>query len=238
MRRRSLPELLDYGTNRRYTEMKHPATPLLFALVFSFVYGTSSAQMSIAPGYPEDVFAYDPREVAMLPPYCKYTALFQTHVPGGDDHAEYQHWYAIFGDTYRSMHHYCWGLMKTNRALLLSRNEQTRKFYLASSIQEFDYVLDRAPKDFVLNPEILTKKGENLLALGKTVNGIEALQRAIDAKADYWPPYATLSDFYRKIGERDKARAILDAGLAASPNVKALKRRREDLERVNPKPGR
>ena len=205
----------------------------LAAVALFLAAGASVADTSgLAPGYPDDIQAYDPREVALLPNYCKYTQLFEASVPGGSDQVEKQRWKTIMGPTFNAMHHYCWGLMKTNRALLLSRTRQTRTYYLASSVEEFNYVLQRAPADFALNPEILTKKGENLLRLGRNTLGIESLQRAIEMKPDYWPPYAALADFYKKQGDTVKARDLLEKALALAPDAKGLKNRLRELDRA------
>lgn len=184
------------------------------------------------PGYPASVNAYDPREVAMLPRYCAYTQIFRDRVPGGNNPDEIQRWYSILGQTFNAMHHYCEGLMKTNRGVLLARDEQSRRFYLSDSIVEFDYVIDRAPADFVLLPEILTKKGENLIRLGRGPIGNLQLQRAIELKPDYWPAYAAMSDYYKKTGDVKNAREVLEKGLSASPDAKALKERLANLDAV------
>lgn len=182
------------------------------------------------PGYPPHVTDYDPREVAMLPRYCIYTQSFRDKVPGGGQKATVDGWYAEMGPTFHAMHHYCWGLMKTNRALYLAREPRTREFYLRDSITEFNYVLEHASEDFVLLPEILTKKGENLIRLGKGAIGIYELERAISLKPEYWPPYAQMSDYYKEAGDRKKARDMLEAGLAKVPDAKALRRRLAELD--------
>jgi len=184
------------------------------------------------PGYPASVTAYDPREVTMLPRYCAYTQSFREHVPGANNPDEIQQWNSRLGQTFHAMHHYCWGLMKTNRGVLLARSEQSRRFYLNDAIVEFDYVLDRAPPDFVLLPEILMKKGENLIRLGQHGSGILQLRRAIELKPDYWPPYAALSDHYKSTGDLKNAREVLENGLLASPDTKALKERLANLGAV------
>ena len=66
----------------------------------------------------------------------------------------------------------------------------------------------RRPISFC-SPEIFTKKGENLIRLAKGPLGVIELERAIEAKPDYWPPYAALSDYYKSIGDRAKARDVL-----------------------------
>jgi tetratricopeptide (TPR) repeat protein len=183
-------------------------------------------------GYPPSVTAYDPREVAALPRYCAYTAYFRDHVPGGNNPAEIQRWLSIFGQTFYGMHHYCWGLMKTYRGVILARDEQWRRFYLKDAIEEFDYVIDRAPPDFILLPEILLRKGENLIRLGQGASGNLQLLRAIELRPDYWPAYAATSDYYKKTGDLEKAREVLEKGLSASPDAKALKERLADLDAV------
>jgi tetratricopeptide (TPR) repeat protein len=185
----------------------------------------------LIPGYPDNVeYAFDPREVALLPHYCIYTKLFRDSVPGGKNKAEIARWYVVMGPTFDAMHHYCWGLMKTNRALLLARDKKTRTFYVRSSIDEFNYVLRHASRDFVLMPEILTKKGENLIMLGRGVEGVTELERAIAIKRDYWPPYADLSDYYKKTGDVAKARELLERGLSFAPDAKALAQRLAELD--------
>jgi tetratricopeptide (TPR) repeat protein len=184
------------------------------------------------PGYPASLYAYDPREVAMLPRYCAYTQAFRDSVPGGNNPGEIQRWSSVLGETFHHMHHYCWGLMKSNRGVLLSRDEQSRRFYLNDSIAEFDYVIAHAPPAFVLLPEIFMKKGENLIRLGQHGSGILQLLRAIELRPDYWPPYAVMSDHYKNTGDLKNAREVLEKGLLASPDAKALKERLANLDAV------
>lgn len=173
--------------------------------------------------------AYDSREVALLPRYCIHTQLFRDHVPGGNNPAEISRLNAMLGPTFFALHHYCWGLMQTNRALLQAKTKQTRNFYLGTSIQEFDYVIQRAPSDFLLLPEILTKKGENLVRLGNGPLGVRELQRAIELKPDYWPPYVALSDYYKDIGDVAKSREVLETALTFAPQATPVKKRLASL---------
>jgi tetratricopeptide (TPR) repeat protein len=208
----------------------------LIALWFSaaLAYGISPCFAEI-PGYPGNVeTAFDAREIALLPRYCIHTQLFRNVVPGGDNPAEIKRWQSIMGEkAFEALHHYCWGLMKTNRAIILSRTQQDRKFYLADSIGEFDYVMRSAPRDFVLLPEILTRKGDNLLRLGRIVQGIMELERAIEIKPDYWPPYEVLSEHYKSVGNRSKARELLERAMKYSPDSKTLKLRLSELDAVD-----
>jgi tetratricopeptide (TPR) repeat protein len=203
---------------------------IFVSVSFAFAGGVLAGDI---PGYPDDVTGYDPREVALLPPFCPYTAEFRNHVPGGDNRAEMDRWYATMGPGFGAMHHYCWGLMKTNRALLLARTPQSKRFYLGASIGEFDYVITNVQPDFVMLPEILTRKGQNLIRLGKNREGLEQLQRAIELKSDYWPPYAALSDYYKSQGDLAKARGFLEKALAIAPDAKPLTTRLAELDSAN-----
>lgn len=204
--------------------------PWLVGLALSAIGSASQAQD--IPGYPEMIDAYDAREVAMLPPYCKHTQLFRDSVPGGNNREQINRWMAIFGpDMYQHMHHYCWGMMATNRAVILARSQRVRMSNLSRSISEFDYVIRHAKDDFVLLPEILARKGENLIRMGRGPMAIGELERAIELKPDYWAPYAHLADFYKEVGEIDNARSALERGLANAPDAIGLKRRLAELDR-------
>jgi len=208
----------------------------LRSILFGFVlWGALAADLSAGsahiPGYPDNVeYAFDPREVALLPHYCKYTKVFRNFVPGGNNKAEIERWYAEMGRTFDAMHHYCWALMKTNRALLLAKDKETKFFYLRAAIEDFNYVLRFARPDFIMMPELLTKKGENLIRIGRSGEGINELEHAIQIKQDYWPPYAVLSDYYESTGNVAKARELLEKALTFAPDTKALTRRLADLE--------
>ena len=188
-------------------------------------------------GYPADVFAFDPREIALLPKFCTYTQHFRARVPGGSDPALIEQWHARLGPDFVHLHHYCYGLMKTNRAVLLARDRTARQFYLSDAIVEFDYVIVRATDDFVLLPEVRLKKGENLVLLGKGPLAVLEFESAIELRKDYWPPYAQLSDYYKDSGDSLKAKEVLVRGLTAAPDAKALQRRLAEMETAGKRAG-
>jgi len=189
-----------------------------------------SAHAQLIPGYSDDVRAYDPREVALLPGYCKHTQEFRERVPGGGDPQLIENWSNTLGPMYIHMHHYCWGLMKAHRGMLMARTERASTHFLSNAVQEFDYVIERSPQDFVLLPEVLAKKGQALLRLGRSPAAMMAFERAIEIKPDYWPPYAHASDYYKEIGQFEQARELLNRGLASAPNTSALQRRLTELD--------
>jgi tetratricopeptide (TPR) repeat protein len=189
---------------------------------------------------------YDPRSVAMLPPYCKYTPLYQSQIPGGsraevhaEIHAEIQRWIATMGlQNFRHMHHYCKGLEITNHALYSARTKLDRDRALTYAIGEMDYTIQRVAPDFAMLPEMLTRKGENLIRLGRAPEGVAELNRAIELNPAYWPPYAALSDRYKEAGDLAAARDWLERGLSATPDSKALKRRLAELDKSSRQPTR
>ena len=174
---------------------------------------------------------YEPQLLYLLPVYCRYTQVIRDKMPGGNNSAEIARWTRQMGNTFIHMHHYCFGLMDVNRAALMSRTPQDRRHHLGNSILEFNYVIERAPADFSLLPEILTKKGESLIKLGRGPEAVIDLKRAIRIKADYWQAYAALSDHYRGAGDQAQAREWLRKGLSAAPNAPGLVRRMAELDR-------
>jgi len=174
---------------------------------------------------------YDRSEIYLLPVYCKYTPIFRERVPGGNNLAEIERLNRSMGEkSFMHMHHYCRGLMASNRASYLSRTPQDRLHNLGISINEFDYVIQRVPPDFALLPEMLTKRGENLTRLNRGEEGMLDFRRAIELKPDYWPAYAAMSDYYKEIGQDAKAREWLKKGLSVAPNTKALMLRLAELD--------
>ena len=171
-----------------------------------------------------DASNYRGPEVPMLPEYCMQDAkgVFWTQ-------AERERWFRLLGDMVRHIHHYCRGLAATNRALYFSKNANERYGHLTQSIPEIQYVIGNAKDDYPLMPEFLYRKGDNLLRLNRHQEGVDALTRAMELKPDYWPPYAAMSDHYKRLGDNKKAREWLDKALAIAPDAKALKARLDDL---------
>jgi tetratricopeptide (TPR) repeat protein len=178
---------------------------------------------------------FDPKQLAMLPAYCKYTQLYRQNVPGGNDPQQIERWTSVFGqENFIHLHHYCLGLESANRALYFTSTKQDRDRELTTAVREFDYVVDRVAPDFALLPEILTRRGENLLRLGNAPQGVVDLNRAITLKPDHWPPYAALSDYFKALGDFASAREWAEKGLSAAPGTKALQRRVTELNGTKP----
>lgn len=223
-----------------------PACRRRISVTSSFRKTVAAAGLALALLAPMLVEAQtlEPSLTHMLPLYCRYTQFFRDRLPGGNNRAEIERWTTLMGDTFNHMHHYCLGLMASNRAAFLSNTPEDRRHYLGVSIKEFDYVIDRAPPDFSMLPEILTKKGESLIQLDRIGEGIVEIEQAIRIKADYSPAYAAMSDYYKGTGQLAKAREWLEKGLSEAPNAQALVRRlaaldgRKDKGKTSPGPAK
>lgn len=173
-----------------------------------------------------DMFAVSPGEFSQLPEYCPQTNAYagRTVTPDGQ-----RLWLARLGPTYWHIHHYCWGLLKELRSRRVGIAVQEQRSLLESAIKECYYVLERAPPEFVLLPEIYLRIGQFHARLGRPVEALEAFERSRSAKADYWPAYlegARLNDLLRR---RDVALALLDAGIAIMPSEQRLLDERERI---------
>jgi tetratricopeptide (TPR) repeat protein len=161
-------------------------------------------------------------EISLLPKYCQ-TKLY-------DRPEDREHWVNLLGrENWEHVHHYCQGLIHTNNATLIAGKPEERMAALRASIGEFDYMIRNCSSSFVLMPEILTKKGENLIRLGRASEAMQPLQRAMELKPDYWPPYAAMSDYYKGAGNVQKAREWLEKALAMAPESRALRARLAEL---------
>jgi len=198
-------------------------------IMLLFLRAALAASFLLASAHAAAEPSYDPREVRLLPAYCKSTQYFREKFPRSDMAQEIARWTEFMGGTFNHMHHYCWGLMDVYRATLFDRDAQSRRHDLFASIGEFDYVIKQAPDDFRYMPDILTKKAESLILLDRGPEAVGELRRAIDIKPSYSPAYAALSDYYKDTGDPKRAREWLQKGLEASPDAKALSRRLAEL---------
>jgi tetratricopeptide (TPR) repeat protein len=179
-------------------------------------------------------YVYDRKVFAFLPEWCKYTAYYNSVVPhergNADARREYERLNRLMGpQNFKHLHHYCRGLFVVARARYFEPSKTARDRLLRNSIAEFNYVLNRVEPTFALLPEILTKKGESYARLGRP-EAVEPLHRALQAKPDYWPAYAALSDYFRDTGQVEQARQWLQKGLAAAPNATPLQRRLAEID--------
>ena len=175
-------------------------------------------------------FRYDAKVFAFLPEWCKYTPLWGSSAPGLKVE-ERERLHRLMGpQNFRHLHHYCRGLFLTARALYFEQTKAGRDAALTGSLGEYEYSILRVEPTFALLPEMLTKKGETLVLLGRA-EAVVALHQAISLRGDYWPAYVALSDYFANLGNVEQARQWLQKGLNAAPQAQVLVRRLAELER-------
>ena len=207
--------------------------PALKALLIS---GLCTLFMA-SPAAARDFEEATPAELARLPEYC-------LHVQGGREtklgrnQQRREELFAQMGQTFSHMHHYCWALHRVAQASQLGISPQRRASFFTSSIQDVYYVLERAPANFVLAPELHFRIGQFHAALGQVVEALEAFEKSRNAKADYWPPYVGTAELNVRIGRAAEAAQVLRKGLEIMPNEQNLLQALSRLSPSNKSTGR
>ena len=183
--------------------------PIIFLLV-SF----SMLIPGIASAKPANVTE---AELQILPRYCRDTMWFPARHSQRKDY-----WIGVMGKTFIHMHHYCWGLVNLNRARKSEVRLGRKMSGLNDVLNDFRYVVNAAPPDFLLLPEIYTRIGEVELLLKNTQKANEAYEKARNLKSDYWPAYSQWVEFLISIGKRSEALELVKNGLKHSPEAKVL----------------
>ena len=165
-----------------------------------------------------------------LPPYCLYTQLLPDHTYGKwQDPISTGVYAKRFGPTWLHLHHYCFGLQNTFEASTTD-DEMLRRSLFSSAITEFNYVIDRAPDDFVLKPEILVNRGAAEEVLGLASAAVVSYTEALRLDPAHVPAYIGLSTCFETLGDTAEALTVVDAGLRRVPDSDELRDRRKELE--------
>ena len=168
-----------------------------------------------------------PEEDARLPKYCEHSAdRGATRVPPTP---EAQAWFDIMGPGYKAVHHYCWAMVEIWRADSFKTPPAQKTHWLTSAISNINFVIEHSPPDFILHPEIFTKRAAILVRLGKVAAASADYEKAISLKPNYWPAYVGLAQLMQKSGQVAAARSWVEKGLANAPDSQALLRLRNEL---------
>jgi tetratricopeptide (TPR) repeat protein len=151
-------------------------------------------------------------ELTLLPDYCKGTQV--TRSISGDTRP-YSEYIAAYGATYIHMHHYCWALNAENK-LSQIREKHHKLSELNSILDNIQYVLNRAPQNFPLLPEIYLSKARILFKLERDVEAVKVLFKLTRIRPEYSPTYAQLGDYYQRIGDKVNAIKTYEWGLINS----------------------
>ena len=161
-------------------------------------------------------------ELKMLPSFCVYK------------HRDYRSpeskkkWQKTFGELWGDMHHYCWGVNFRNRA---AKSKNERGFNLNQAVDNIDYTLRRTPKDHFYRPQILLDMAKAKKMQKKYDEAIVLDEEAIALKNDFIPAYLDLSRLYKKLGDKKKAKEVIELGLKYKPDSKVLKKKLKRLSK-------
>lgn len=185
--------------------------------------GSAYAQID----YPNRRASFTPGELAMLPPYCKNMQGF----PGYDGPAG-NRWRSMIGSDFQHIHHYCRGLRDLYYIKFGLPNPTQRTFLWQRAISEYDYMIKNSSRTMPLLPEILLRRGEALVVLGRLPEAEESFRSARNLKPDYLPPYTAWADQLIRLKLFERAQELLLEGLqnappsaltkAADPQVEAI----------------
>ncbi len=153
-------------------------------------------------------------ELALLPHYCWGTQQVREV---SKDPTPIEQYVAIYGFTYYHLHHYCWALNTENNAIRMHNQG-----ILTYSLDDYKYVLDRAPSSFVFLPEIYTSRARVFFILKRDAEAAMDLVKAIQMKHSYAPAYARLSEYYQRINDKKDAIKTLEDGLSNVSDPKVI----------------
>lgn len=174
-------------------------------------------------------------EMALIPPYCPYAQLFPKN-----NSPERIQWEARLGRGFKPIHHYCWGQINFQRALRSHMSARERNWLLYTVIQDYKFVIRSVEgHDFVLLPEILTRKGEAELLRSDFQDANISFARARALKQDYWPAYSAWAEFLIRSGQKVAAKQLVKSGLEFNPGAIVLREQYRllggDLADIKPK---
>lgn len=177
--------------------------------------GTAMAQKSLNPTR---------GEMALLPPYCPDTQGFAYGDASYNTSPRAAYWIRLMdAKSFWALHHYCWALIKIRRADAVGVEPVVRNGMLLGALADYDYVLENGSPDFVLLPELLTRRSELQIRLGQYGQGLQSIEWAIQRKADYWPAYVSWANFLLSQKRTKEALAFLERGLTQSPDAPKLR---------------
>lgn len=178
------------------------------------------ALTGMANGKPTNVTA---AEMAAVPRYCPYTQGFGRSGTPDAPSAEAKPWVAIMGRTFWDMHHYCWGKLNLQRALRSTATEQERRHLFATIVDDYWYVARKAPRDFIMLPEIYVGIGQVELRRGRPQEAGKVFAEARALKPDYWPGYSHWAEYLIRSGQKAEAKQLVRTGLEYNPAAKTLR---------------
>jgi hypothetical protein len=156
-------------------------------------------------------------ERALLPPFCEETMGFRPGTDVGQMGPNAPYWFGVMGKSFVTMHHYCYALVKQQRALAPGQSAFNREALLSQAINEYQYVIDNALPNFVLLPDVFVQRGDVQALLKRYVDAIESYRSSRQRKPDYWRSYSREAAVLVGMNNGKAALAILEEGIRAVP---------------------
>jgi tetratricopeptide (TPR) repeat protein len=168
-------------------------------------------------------------ELALMPAFCQDVQTVNGWSQGGRESPRSPFWVSKMGRSFWDMHHYCWAGVAVLRSKQPGLIKRERDHLIQTAIDDYYYVINNAPENMILLPEIYYLIGESHKALGQIGLAVDAFQKSRSLKPDYWPAYTGHADLLMQANLRVEARAVLLLGIAVMPDEAALKSRLEQL---------
>jgi tetratricopeptide (TPR) repeat protein len=194
---------------------------VLVALIFS---------MSVANALASWERNLTPGELALMPDFCQDVQTVNGWEQGVRESPRAPYWVSKMGRSFWDMHHYCWAGIAVHRSKKPGLNQNQRDHLIETAIDDYYYVVRRAPPTMALMPELYYLIGDSQRQIRQYGAAIESFKMARSLKADYWPAYAGHADVLLLSNQKAEARAVLEQGLALMPNEAALKIRLDRLK--------
>lgn len=176
------------------------------------------ALFTALPTHAEDKLNITKADLSMLPRYC-VDKLTQE-----GDTVMFSRWSSVMGHDFLYMHHHCYGLIHMTRAYRPGLRKIDRDFQRQKAINEFEFVIEKAKNpDFIMLPEVFSRRGEAMGLLGDTLHAEESFEEAARRKADYASNYGRWAEMWIARGNRDKAKAVIERGFKNSADSKHLR---------------
>ena len=205
------------------------AVLIALSVVFTAVSVSSFQNDEVRPG---SKFTHE--EYLALPRYCvAQNGIANKMIVRVVPEEEVKSWYAMMGEPYNHIHHFCIALMLVKRGNGASKTMDRDAFY-RSAIENFNYSIRRSPDTFPLKPEFHLRKGMTLRLLGNDGAASHEFYTAVAIKPDYTPAYSALADLLVDLGKPAEALELLDQGLRLSPDSKLLSSKKAELMQLQP----
>ena len=171
---------------------------------------------------------YTEYELRSLPPLVQLKLRFYLGDKTPEKKRVVDKYIKKFGRGYNSLHHYGMGLIYLQRVYRGGIDNSMRKFLLKLSVSEFTFVI--APhkmkkwgtKRFnsYFAYKIYSKRGEAFLLQNEIGKAAIDFQHSIKIKPSYFYAYLMLSECYKRLGDNENAKKILELGRDRAANQK------------------